>query len=61
MPRPGSVLCMLVLCLAAGWLAERVRLPPLLGMLIMGLCLANLPGLRPVSDAIPKSTSSLLR
>ena len=57
----GSVLCMLLLCLAAGWMAEQIRLPPLLGMLLMGLCLANLPGLRAVSDAIPKTTSSLLR
>ena len=52
---------MLVLCLTAGWLAEQVRLPPLLGMLVMGLCLANVPGLHSITDSIPDSTSSLLR
>ncbi|XP_043228018.1 sodium/hydrogen exchanger 9B2-like isoform X2 [Amphibalanus amphitrite] len=56
-----GILCLLVLCLAAGWVAALVRLPPLLGMLIMGLCLANVPGLRSVASSIPEGTSSLLR
>ncbi|XP_037084502.1 sodium/hydrogen exchanger 9B2-like [Pollicipes pollicipes] len=56
-----GVLCVVVLSLAAGWLVERLRLPPLLGMLIMGIVLANVPGLSGVATAVKESTSSLLR
>ena len=46
--RSGTVFALQLLVVVgwtAGWLVERVRLPPLLGMLLVGIALKNVPGL----------------
>ena len=57
-----ALLVMLVVAFCAGWLLERVRMPPLLGMLLTGIVLKNVPpyfaaGVDPEWYAATRSTA----
>ena len=59
----GSLFALLVLLLVswvAGWLVQMVRLPPLLGMLITGIVLNNVPGID-VARGLDPAWSSCVR
>merc|ERR1712136_347360 len=43
-----SLVFLLVICHILGWLTSLLRFPPLLGMLVAGFCLKNIPGLKDV-------------
>ena len=53
------LIVMVVLALLAGFLVQLIKLPPLLGMLLVGIALKNIPGLE--FGESWKSTSSTLR
>ena len=59
----GSLFALLVLLLVswvAGWLVQLVRLPPLLGMLVTGIVLNNVPGID-VARGLDPAWSSTVR
>ncbi|XP_060570321.1 sodium/hydrogen exchanger 9B2-like [Ruditapes philippinarum] len=56
-----SLLVLFVCCAIGGYLISFVNLPPLLGMLIMGLLLKNIPVVRSVGDNIDGKWSGVLR
>jgi len=55
-----SLVFLLVICHILGWLTSLLRFPPLLGMLVAGFCLKNIPGLKDVFG-MDASWSSLIR
>lgn len=57
--RAWTVLLIWLVAYAGGDLAKLIHLPPLLGMLLSGLLLVNLPG--KLVDALPESWGSALR
>ncbi|XP_045179332.2 sodium/hydrogen exchanger 9B2-like isoform X1 [Mercenaria mercenaria] len=56
-----SLLVLFICCAFGGYLISFINLPPLLGMLIMGLLLKNLPVIRSVGDNIDGKWSAVLR
>ncbi|XP_064619907.1 sodium/hydrogen exchanger 9B2-like [Lineus longissimus] len=54
-----GLLVMLVLCLIGGALVEKIRLPPLLGMLVVGFLLQNVPVVNVGKDITPGWSSAL--
>ena len=62
MPPRGTIFILIILIVLAkisGWLFSLIRLPPLLGMLLSGILIKNLPGVQ--FDGIWTQTSSILR
>ncbi|CAL4170079.1 unnamed protein product, partial [Meganyctiphanes norvegica] len=56
-----SIILLFCLCHAAGHLAGKVKLPPLLAMLVVGICLRSIPSLQWIGENIDKDYSKLLR
>ncbi|KAJ8306577.1 hypothetical protein KUTeg_017122, partial [Tegillarca granosa] len=56
-----SLLVLFVCCVIAGYLISFIRLPPLLGMLIMGVLLRNVPGVKIIGEGIDAKWSGALR
>ncbi|XP_063411812.1 sodium/hydrogen exchanger 9B2-like [Mytilus trossulus] len=60
----GNLFCLLILfigCAIGGYLISLIRLPPLLGMLIVGVLLRNIPGVNTVGESIESKWSGALR
>ena len=61
-PPSGTIFILIILivfALISGWIFSLVRLPPLLGMLLTGIVIKNIPGV--TSDQYWTQTSSALR
>ncbi|KAK3588170.1 hypothetical protein CHS0354_012235 [Potamilus streckersoni] len=56
-----SLLMLFIACVLGGYLISFIRLPPLLGMLIVGLMLRNIPGVKTIGEGIDSKWSSALR
>ncbi|XP_060581305.1 sodium/hydrogen exchanger 9B2-like [Ruditapes philippinarum] len=56
-----SLVIMFFACVVGGYLVVYVKLPPLLGMLIIGCLLRNVPGISIVGENLDKSWSAALR
>ncbi|KAK3087377.1 hypothetical protein FSP39_005190 [Pinctada imbricata] len=56
-----SLLVLFVACVFGGYVISFVNLPPLLGMLIIGVMLRNIPGVRTIGDNIDSKWSGALR
>jgi len=55
-----SLLVLFVLCHIGGEIVSTVKLPPLLGMLIVGICLKSIPSLKFIGDNIDHDWSKVL-
>lgn len=54
-----ALIALLVLCVIAGEIVEKIHLPPLLGMLCMGVALRNVPVINVAKDIDPYWSSAL--
>ena len=56
-----SVLALLLAALVSGWAVQLLHLPALLGMMVSGILLSNLPGLEQVGRGLDPAWSAALR
>jgi len=56
-----SIFVLFILCHLGGEIVATVKLPPLLGMLVVGICLKSIPALTFIGDNIDKDWSKVLR
>lgn len=56
-----SLIAMVVAAHVVGFLFEKIKMPSLLGMLLVGIAFRNIPTINVVGNAIDPNTSSILR
>ncbi|CAD5122438.1 DgyrCDS10862 [Dimorphilus gyrociliatus] len=56
-----SIFVLCICCICGGDLADLLKMPPLLGMLITGCLLRNVPGIKTIGESINQDWSSALR
>ncbi|CAL4061313.1 unnamed protein product [Meganyctiphanes norvegica] len=56
-----SLFLIFILCHLGGEIVSTVKLPPLLGMLIVGICLKSIPALKPIGDGYDADWARILK
>eukprot|EP00116_Pleurobrachia_bachei_P002669 sb/3462931/ len=56
-----SLISLLILSISVGWCCEKISCPPMLGMLLVGISLRNIPGVNTFLGDVPVALSSTVK